>query len=141
MQKWNRVTHKCLKVEEKHPNDAVTRPVELKEIDKRVDRCGKGPVQPTPTLANQLHSCFWNIRFGLGRLHVGESPPGIGFGHKFETEDTILSQEHVLGKDVHAIDTLLAEASCKRVITMEVLLQWPAKDSTVAIRRESTWQH
>lgn len=51
------------------------------------------------------------------------------------------TQEHVLGEDVHAIDTLRAEAIGQRVVTMEVLLKRTTKDGTETICREGTRKH
>lgn len=61
----------------------------------------------------------------------------------------ILGEEHVLGKDVHAIDPFLSETSshcCERwseilltgMVSVKVLLQWTALDSAEAVGRERT---
>ena len=52
-----------------------------------------------------------------------------------------LTQEHVLGKDIHAIDTLWSETVGQRMIAMEILLQRASKNGTETIGRESTRKH
>ena len=94
----------------------------------------KGTVQPTPALTNQFRSGFWHICLSLARLDVGKGPPVAGFRNKLEAKNTILGQEHVLREDVHAVDTLGAETVREGVVTVEVLLERPAKDGAEAIR-------
>lgn len=93
----------------------------------------KRSVQPTPTLSDQLRSRFGDICFRLRGFDICKRPPIVGFGHEFETKDTILGQEHVLREDVHAVDTLGAETVGQGVITVEVLLERAAKDGAVTI--------
>lgn len=101
------------------------------------------------------------VGLGFARLHVSQSPLGTRLGHQFETEDTILGQEHVLREDVHSIDTLRAQTvghwvglvssrsptarqmqiRRTRVVTVEVLLKWTAKDGFVSVGREGTRKH
>ena len=134
-------THQCLNVEEEHADGVVARPVERKEVDKSVDRRGERTVQPTTTLTDELSSLLRHIRLSLRRLDIGQGPLVALLRDEFETEDTILGQEHVLREDVHAVDTLLPETVRERVVTVEVLLERASEDRAVAIRREGTRQH
>ena len=101
----------------------------------------KRTVQPPTPLTNELRSRLRHIRLGFTGFDVRQCPPLVSLGDELETEDTILSQEHVLREDVHAIDTLRAEPISQRVVTVEVLLEGTAEDSTIPVRRESTGQH
>ena len=97
------------------------------------DRRGKGTVQPTATLTDELRSRLRYVGLCLTRLDVRQRPLIVRLRDQLETQDTILSQEHVLRKDVHAVDTLRAETVSQRMVSMEVLLQWPSKDSTESV--------
>ena len=81
----------CLNVEEEHPNDAVTRFVQLEEVGKRIlrnndqrrsssqvqggtyDRRRKRTVQPATTLRNKLGNRGWHVSRSFGALHVLQS--------------------------------------------------------------------
>lgn len=91
-------------------------------------------VQPTPALADELGRRLGHIRLSFTGLHVSKRPAVVRLRDKLETEDTILGQEHVLCEDVHAVDTLRAETVGERVVTVEVLLQGLAQNSTEAVR-------
>ena len=73
-------------------------------------RCSVGTVEPTTTLTDQLGSRLWYISRCLAGLDVCQSPLIVPLRHQLETQDTILSQEHVLGEDIHAVDTLRAKS-------------------------------
>ena len=92
-------------------------------------------------MPDQLDGSFWDISFSLAGLDVGKCPLFILLRHQFETKNTILSKEHVLGEDVHAIDTLRTKAICQRVISVEILLEGYTKDRTITISRECTGQN
>ena len=94
----------------------------------------KRTIQPTSTLANEFDGGFGHICLSLARFDVGERPSLAGFSHQLKTKDTILSQEHVLREDTHSVDTLSTQAIRERVVTVEVLLEWPAKDSAESVR-------
>ena len=47
-----------------------------------------------------------NIGFSLTGLDIRQRPLSTGLGNQFEAENTIFGQEHVLGENVHAVDTL-----------------------------------
>ena len=137
----------------------MARAVQVEEVDNRVlkiqlfpaaDDCAprftyhrrrKRTVQPPTPLADEFRSRLRDIGLRLARLDVRQSPLVVLLGNELETEDTILSQEHVLREDVHAVDTLGPEAVRQRVVSVEVLLERPAEDGAVAVRRERTWQH
>ena len=61
-------------------------------------------------------------------------------GDQFKTQDSIFGQKHVLLEDVHALDTFLTKLFGKGVVTVEVLLEWPAHNSSEPVSRESAWQ-
>ena len=134
-------THESLDVQEEHPDDTVPRLVELEEVHERVHTGSEGSIQPSTTLADQLDCRLGHIRLSLGGLHVRQRPPVILLRDEFETEDTILGQEHVLREDVHAVDTLFTETRGEGVVSVEVLLERPPEDGTVAVGREGTGQH
>lgn len=149
-------------MEEEHADETMSRLVQFKEIDegvlsrgqvsklsiKRVtekqtthDRCSEGTIKPTPTLTDQLNSRLRYVRLSLTRLDVRECPPITRLRHELETQDTILGQEHVLREDVHTVDTLWTKSFGKRVVTMEVLLQWSSKNGAITVGRECTRQY
>jgi hypothetical protein len=128
-------------VKEEHADDVVSTLVHAAEVHQRIDTSRKRTVQPTTTLRDEFGSAFGNVSLALGRLHVRQMPLGAGFGDQFETQDTILSQEHVLLEDVHALDTLLAQLLGQRVIAVEVLFERATHDGTESIGREGTGQH
>lgn len=70
---------------------------------------GKGTIQPTTTLTDQLRCRFRYIRLCLARLDIGQRPSVVGFRDQFETKDTILGQEHIFSENIHPINTLRAE--------------------------------
>ena len=117
--------HKVVKeldVEEEHSNEVVSGFVHATKVHEGIERGGKGTVQPTTTLADELGRTFGNVSLALGGLDVSQVPLLASLGNKFKAENTVLCQEHVLLEDIHSIDTLLAEASRKSVISMEILL-------------------
>ena len=83
----------------------------------------------------------WDIRFSFARLHVRQSPFFTSLRDQLETEDTILCQKHVLGENVHAIDTFGTQAIGHRVISVEVLLQRATLNRTVTVCGESARQY
>ena len=85
-------------------------------------RGSKRTIQPTTTLTDQLWSRFRHIRLGLAWLDVGQGPPVTLLCDELEAQNTIFGQEHVLGEDVHSIDTLRSQAVRERMITVEILL-------------------
>jgi hypothetical protein len=130
-----------LDMEEQHSNNVVFRLPQPEEVHERVGTRGKRPIQPTTTLRYEFVDVFRDIRLGFRCLNVCESPLCAGLGHELETQDTIFCKEHILLEDVHALDTFLAKPVRESVIPMEVLVQWPSKDSLVSVRRERTRQH
>ena len=74
------------------------------------------------------------IRLCLTGLDVRQRPSVIRLRNELETEDTILGQEHVLGEDVHPVDTFRAQTVRERVVSVEVLLERAAQDSTEPVR-------
>jgi len=155
-------TYKGLDVEEEHPNGVVPGLVQLEEVHSGVlyeefksprltgtevgqkmtyHRSSKRAVQPTTTLTDELNGTLGHISLGLAGFHVCKRPFVTGLGGQFEAQDTILRQEHVLGEDIHAVDTLRAQSVCERVVTVEILFQRPSEDCTIAVSGESTGQH
>ncbi len=96
-------------MEEEHADDVVTGLVHTAKVQQRVDTGSERTVEPTTTLTDKFGSTFGHISLSLGGLDVGKMPLGASLGDQFETQDTILGQEHVLLEDVHALDTLLSE--------------------------------
>ena len=115
-------TYQCLDVEEEHADGVVARPVEREEVDQSVNRRGERAVQPTTTLTDELSSLLRHIRLSLRRLDIGQGPLVALLRDEFETEDTILGQEHVLREDVHAVYTLVTQSRRQGLVTVEVLL-------------------
>ena len=110
-------------------------------MEERVDTGSERTVQPTTTLSDELCNTLRHVSLTLGGLDVSKMPLGSSLGDKFETENTIFGQEHVLLENVHALDTLLSEDLGEGVITVEVLLERPAHDGAVSVGGESTGQH
>ena len=152
-------TYEGLDVEEEHAKDAVAGTIQVEEVDDRVldrvmsfyslydgllgvtyHRSCERTVQPPTPLTDELRSRLRDIRFSLTRLDVRQRPAVVRFRDELETEDTILGQEHVLREDIHAVDTLGAQAVGERVVTVEVLLERSAEDGAEAIRGEGTRQ-
>ena len=127
-------------MQEEHADQVVATLVHATEMQKRVDTGSERTVQPTTTLTDEFSNTFGNIGFTLGGLDVGKMPLGASLGDEFETQNTILGQEHVLFENVHALDTLLSENLGECVVTVEVLLERPAHDGAVSVGRESTRQ-
>ena len=98
----------------------------------------KRTVQPSTTLTDKLSGRFRYIGFGLARLDISQSPLVARFSHQFETQDTILGQEHILGEDTHAVNTLWSQAIRERMVTVKVLLERPALNGAIAVGRESS---
>ena len=92
-------------------------------------RRSEGPVQPTSPLTNELSRGLRHISLRLTGLDVRQCPLVVRLRNQLETENTVLSQEHVLGEDVHAVDTLGAQTICERMVAMEVLIKRTAEDS------------
>lgn len=130
-----------LDVEEEHAERVVARLVETTEMNQRVDTSGERTVEPTTSLRDKLGSTVRNVSFGLRQLDVCQMPLLVLLGHQLETENTIFGQEHVLLEDIHTLDTLGTETRGERVVTVEVLLQRPAKDGTESVSREGTGKH
>ena len=64
-----------------------------------------------------------------------------GFGDQFETQNSILGQEHVLLENIHRLDTLSFVNRRSRVIAMKVLLKRSPHDGAEPVGRECSWQH
>lgn len=92
-------------------------------------------------MTDEFRSSLRDISLRLTGLDVRQCPPIIGLRDELETEDTVLCQEHVLGEDVHAVDTLRAQAIREGVVAMEVLLKRTSEDGAVPVSREGTREH
>ena len=102
---------------------------------------GKRTVQPPTPLTNELRSRLRHIRLGFTGFDVRQCPPLVSLGDELETENTILGEEHVLGEDVHSVDTLGTQTVGERMISVEVLLNRAALDSAETVGRERSGQY
>ena len=119
----------------------MARSIHSAEMHQRVESGSERSVQPTASLSNEFCGTFRNIGLALGCFDVGQMPLAAGFGDQFEAENAVLGQKHVLLENVHSFNTLGSELLRQSVITVEVLLQWPTKDSAVSVCGEGTGQH
>ncbi len=54
-----------------------------------------------------------DIGLRLTRFDIRQCPFIAGLSNEFETQNTILSQEHVLRENVHAVDPLGTQPVCQ----------------------------
>ncbi len=128
-------------MEEEHADKVMSALVHPAKVHQRVDAGGKGSVEPTSTLPDELRCTLRHIRLSLGCLDVGQVPLGTSLGNQLEAENTVLGQEHVLLEDVHTFDTLLPQNLGEGVITVEVLVERSSHDGPEAVRRERAGKH
>lgn len=57
-----------------------------------------------------LYGTFRHVRFSFAGLDICQGPFSVCLCDKLEAKDTIFSQEHILGEDVHSVNTLLAQS-------------------------------
>jgi hypothetical protein len=131
-------TYQGLDVEEEDADEVVAGLVHPPEVDEGVDGGSERAVEPSAALANELGGRLGDISLSLAVLDVGKGPLLALLGHELEAEDTVLSQEHVLLEDGHAVDALVTETGGQGVVAVEVLLEGAALDSTVAVGAEGT---
>ena len=94
--------------------------------------------EPSAALSNELSAGLRDISLSSAGLDVSESPLLALLGDELEAKDAVLSQEHVLLEDGHAVDSLVTEAGSEGVVTVEVLLEGAALDGTEAVGGEGT---
>lgn len=96
-------------MEEKQANEVVATSVHPTEMHQGVDTSRERTVEPTTTLTDKLRSSFRYIGLTLGGFDIAQMPFRAGFNDQFETENTILGQEHVLLENVHTLNTFGAK--------------------------------
>lgn len=129
-----------LQDEEELSQRVVTTLEHTTEVHERVDASREGTVQPSTSLGDEFWCTFGHVGLTLCSLDVGQMPLGASLGDEFETQNTILSQEHVLLEDAHTVNTLLAKDLGQSVITVEVLFERSAHNSAISVGRECTGQ-
>ena len=127
-------------MEEEHAEDVVVTLVHPPEMHQRVYTGRERSVQPTSSLADEFWSSLGHIGFPFRGFDIGQMPFRPLLGNQLETEDSILSQEHVLLENVHVFDPLTSVEFRSGMITEEVLIQRPAHDGTISVCRESSGQ-
>lgn len=129
---------KELDQESKLAQQAMTASPNIKRMRQRIYRGKKGPIKPTSSLQNQLAHLIRYIRLSVAALDILQHPVAITFAHELETENSVLGEIHVRGKDtsVAPMHLLTLEILLKRTIAVQVVLQ-----RCESVRTERTRKH
>ncbi|KAI6774575.1 hypothetical protein HG531_001424 [Fusarium graminearum] len=79
---------------EREPTEQHVQSIHSAEMHERIERHGKGSVEPSASLANKLRGAFWHIGLALGRLDVAQMPFLTGLCDQFEAKNSVLGKEH-----------------------------------------------
>ena len=63
-----------------------------------------------------LYGTFWYICLRLRRFDISQGTFSSCFGNQFEAKNSIFSQEHVFGEDIHAMNSLRTKSICEGVV-------------------------
>ena len=130
-----------LNMEEEHADDVVATLVHPPEVHERVYAGSERSVEPTASLADEFWGSLGHIRFPFRGFDISQMPFRPLFGNQLETEDSILGKEHVLLENVHVFDPPASVELRSGMITEEILIQRPAHDGTISVRRKRSGQH
>ena len=127
-------------MEEEHAHKVVAALVHSSKMHQGIYARSERSVEPTTALANEFWRSLGNISLTFGGLDICKMPLLPGFGDELETQDTILSQEHVLLEDVHVLNSFpFVDLGCG-VISMEILFERATHDRSETIGREGSRQ-